>query len=238
MPSRATDSQRQFVQYHQRVLNTNPIAYWPLNEQNGTVAYGWAVRPTGTQNGTHAGVTLGQPGIGDGNTVPYYDGANDYTNILTATFSSAFNGATGAVAMWLKMANAGVWTDGVARYAMRLSIDANNYIILIKSSANNILTLTYTAGGVIETATIGSSTTDWFHLAMTWSKPAEEVRYYYNGVWQETDITLGVWAGAFAVAVIGAANTTPAFPWQGYIAHTAIWTRALSDSEIAALVVI
>ena len=37
-------------------------------------------------NGTYTGVTLGQPGIGDGLTCPLFDGANDYAIANHADF--------------------------------------------------------------------------------------------------------------------------------------------------------
>ena len=43
-------------------------------------------------DGAYTGVTLGQDGIGDGNTCPLFDGANDFLDFYSAGFSSAFNG--------------------------------------------------------------------------------------------------------------------------------------------------
>ncbi|GAI14148.1 unnamed protein product, partial [marine sediment metagenome] len=76
--------------YDDKVLGMDPIAYWPLSETSGLVA-NCLVNPA--QNGVYTGVTLGQPGIGDGNTAPYFDGTNDYVDVLTAAFIAAYNGS-------------------------------------------------------------------------------------------------------------------------------------------------
>ncbi|MFV1969356.1 MAG: hypothetical protein ACC628_28375, partial [Pirellulaceae bacterium] len=44
-------------------------------------------------DGAYTGVTLGQPGIGDGRTCPLFDGANDYNNIYSAALNTDFDGA-------------------------------------------------------------------------------------------------------------------------------------------------
>jgi hypothetical protein len=222
--------------YWERVMATNPIAYWPLWEKSGTVAH-CLVNPA--QNGTYNSDVSGWPtgiGIGDGNSAPGFDGTNDYVNVNTVALKAAFNTAEGSLHLWLKVAAAGVWTDGTARYAMRFSVDGNNYIIVIKASANNTLTWTYAAGGVTEArSTVTAGPTDWFTMGMSWSKSAEEVRYYLSGAWQETDTTLGVWAGAFANMFIGVANAVPTFQWSGSLAHGAIWDRVLPGSAFADL---
>jgi len=48
------------------------------------------------------------------------------------------------------------------------------------------------------------------------------------------------WVGALSAAntVIGAQSTGATSPWDGKIAHCAIWNRALAPAEIAALATI
>lgn len=52
-----------------------------------------------------------------------------------------------------------------------------------------------------------------------------------------TTATAGPWTGALSNAscVIGAGNLVPANVWQGYAAHVAIWSTALTPGEVAAL---
>ena len=78
-------------------------------------------------------------------------------------------------------------------------------------------------------------------LALTWSKSAGvsgEVRAYYSGSQTgATQVALGVWAGPLAagVTVIGAFSTAPILLWSGFLAHCAIWRRALSATQVARL---
>ena len=242
MPSRATRQQRQFVQYHQRVLATDPIAYWLQNEKLGAVAYDW-VAENGAQNGAYTGVTLGQPGIGDGNTAPYYDGTNDYTNIYTATLNGRFNGAAGTMMAWARVANVGVWTDVTFRRVFSiLSIGFGDEVSIYKRADNNQLSLVYIAGGVNNTRTVVGLTSIVFNCyAITWSAAADEVRAYMNGVQQGATLNgLGVWGAAMhaTYSCIGAIRTLPANVYDGYIGHCALWDRALAPAEIAALAVV
>ena len=228
--------------YQGKVLATGPIAYWMLNETSGLVAYD---QIRSAQNGAHTGVTLGQAGIGDGRTSPLYDGANDYTNVHSAAFVAAFNGSAGTVMCWARMSGAGVWTDGTFRAAVRLTADGNNYIHIARGAVNNRLGLLYVAGGAVKDVLLdGLTATGWMHFALTWDKNAGgtgEVAGYYNGTQSgATLVNLGVWAGALSAVstCIGSVTTVPANVWSGYIAHCAVWDRALSPAEIADLYVV
>lgn len=230
-------------QYYQKVLALDPVAYWMLDEKSGTVAYDLVSgRVAGAQNGAYTGVTLGQPGIGDGRTGPFYDGTNDYTNAYSAALAAAFNGAEGTVMIWSRVANAGAWTDGNERRHLTLLADGNNYILVRKAVANNTLQWFYNAGAVFKGFTVGGyATTDFFQTAITWSATADEVSVYYNGALAAATLNgLGVWAGALNAifTVIGAADLVPTSSWNGGLAHCAVWDRPLPLAEIAALYVV
>lgn len=226
--------------YANRILGTEAaslIAYWPMWEASGTAADNY--EGTAARDGAYTGVTLGQDGIGDGNTCPHFDGINDYCNIQTASLAGVFSGVAGTVILWAKVTNVGVWTDASARYLLALIADANNRVYLTKSNANNSLAFQYRAGGTLQQITHATSTTSWFHMGFTWDKNAGatgELKAYYNGA--QTDVTttgLGVWAGALGTAAIGCRVTVPADVFDGYIAHVAIWTKALTAAQMLAL---
>ena len=231
------------VQYYQKVLALDPIAYWMLDEKSGAVAYDMVSgRAAGAQNGAHTAVTLAQSGVGDGRTSGSYDGATSYTNVYSATLAGAFNGAAGTVMIWAKVSAAGVWSDGTQRHAFTVRADLGNRVQIVRTTNNGELRFAYSAGGTAETVDLaGLSTTGWMNLAVTWSKADEEMRAYYNGVQTgATQINLGVWAGALAAntTVIGAATTTPGSEWSGTLAHCAIWDRAITPAAIADLAVV
>ena len=225
-------------EHYQRALLLRPIAYFPVWETAGAVAYDIA----GSQrNGAHVAVTLAQAGIGDGRTCPLY-GATSYTNIYSASLNAAFTGAECTVGIWSCVSAAGVWTDGAFHTSMHLYVDANNYIILRKSNVNNQYNLDRVGGGVTSpVANVAATTTDWFHVAITISESAGvngEVKAYWNGAQiGATQVALGAWAGNLSNSrcVIGAHTTTPSFSWSGRLAHGRIFNYALSAVQIEAL---
>jgi len=229
------------VTYASRVLALSPIAYWPLYEASGTTA---ACLVNSAQNGTYNSDVSGWPpgtGIGDGNTAPFFDGTNDLVNIYSATLAGVFNGAEGSIHAWMKVANAGAWTDGSNRTITYPYADAANYIRIIKSSVDNTLYWRYEAGDVIETSVGTCSDTGWITNAITWSKTADEVRTYINGTPEDTLTTLGVWAGSLVsshVAIGSTYGTILNSLWHGWIAHVGYWDRPLTPAEIADLAVV
>lgn len=246
MPGILTPSRKHLYspEYMECVLATDPIIYCVLDEKQGTIAWDQVtLRRLTARHGAHAGVTLYQPGIGDGRTSPFYDSLNDFTNIYTVSFRDAFalyndptgllDESEGTAMIWGKMANAGVWTDGAERFMFILRVDGNNRIWIQKDNANNAMEYWYKAGGVSETLAVpGLTTTDWMCLGITWSKSANIVSYYYNGLPVGTDGTLGVWAGNLGatVTVIGAKSTVPATVWHGYLNHFVAYGRALTPA--------
>jgi hypothetical protein len=193
------------------------------------------------QNGVYTGVTLGEEGIGDGRTCPLFDGVNDYVNIFTTTFRDAFDEDEGSMMVWAKVADAGVWTDGVSRRALTVGVDGNNRVLLQKSVVANAFEYLYTAGGVSKLRASTISSVDWNVFAITWSKSADEVRAYLAGTQQGTTLNgLGVWVGNLSAntTVIGAGSTVPAAVFHGYLAHVAIWDRPLTLTEIEDLAVL
>ena len=217
--------------YSTRVLGYSPIAYWPQWEASGTAA---VCQVNAAQNGTYTGVTLGQDGIGDGRTCPLFDGTNDLNNIYTTVLRDAFNGAEGTVLAWAKVSRVGVWTDSTYRSVLALRVDASNRVRLQRTTTNNQLEWRYVALDSL-------STVGWFHMGLTWSASGNAVKAYYAG--SQTGTTqsgLGTWAGSLGstTTVIGARSSIPNDPWDGYLAHVAIWSSALADATIADLAVV
>jgi hypothetical protein len=225
--------------YWKRALTVDavrPIGYWPFWEPSGIVA---ADISGNARNGSHTGVTLGQTGISDGRTSPLFDGANDYTNVYTAGLAGAFNGAEGSIDLWGKGAP-GVWMDATNRHLCCIRVNANNAVQIYRGTTNNELNWYYAAGGTVKTAatTVLAGTLNWFHLALTWSKSADSAIFYVNGAQIGATLTgLGVWAGALGSTqcTFGALLIPPTQVWSGYLAHAAIWSKALTAPQIARL---
>ncbi len=222
--------------YEAKIQALNPIQYLPMDESSGAVAFD---RSGNGRNGAYVGVTLGQPGIGDGRTAPSFDGSTSYCNIYSASLAAAFSGAAGSQIIWAKVSAAGVWTDGLTRRAMYTLVDASNRAGLFKPTANNEIDCLYVAGGAsLGAAKTTFSPTGWFHLGLTWSKANDQMIMYVNGVAITPVSTgLGTWAGNLSTTqtLIGSLNTGAAAQvWSGLLAHGALFNRTLSAAEMLA----
>ena len=222
--------------YLQKILEmfgTSLIGYWPGSEEAGTVAVDYSGNG---YNGVYTGVTLGQEGVGDGNTCPLYDGANDYMQ-PPAGFRTAFTPTAYSILVHGKVNSAAIWTDGLQHNLFRFAVDANNNIRIIKTATNNQLSFASTHGGTASEVTFTTSApVIFFHVALTVDISADQLKAYFNGA--QVGITqtgLGTWSGTLAASttVIGAATSTPTTPWNGYIAHVPVLSRAATASEMA-----
>lgn len=226
--------------YIEKVLEiqaANMILYHPMNEPSGGTAIDYSPE---SNDGAYTGVTLGQPGIGDGETCPLFDGANDYNDIYSAGLGSDFDPLKGTAAIWAKVSGVGIWTDDAYHWIGALVVNTNNRVQILKSSGaeSNVIRFQYKAGGTAQSIDHATTTTDWFHLAMTWDKTADKVIVYYNGSQTgSTQTSLGVWVGTLVEGStnIGAQTETPTFVWDGYLAHGLVYKVALSPAEIAEL---
>lgn len=229
--------------YTNKIIALGPIAYWPQAEASGTIV---TDESGNGRNGAYKAAgepLLGQTGIGDGRTAPLYDGVNDFANVFSASLQGAFNGAEGTIAIWFKVASAGVWTDATIRRLMYFQVDANNRARFEKSTTNNQIAAVYTAGGTAKSVLWNNAgPLTWQHLAITWSKSADQMKFYANGAQiGSTQTGLGTWAGNLASGntVIGASDSSSGgTPWSGYLAHAAVWNTALSVAQIATLAVV
>jgi len=222
--------------YVNKVVEYDPIAYWPLLETSGTTATDYSGN---SRDGTYSGVSLANALGPDGrNKCPYFDGADDTVDIYSAGFNTDFSGAEGTISGWAKVA-AARWTDAQVRRALLLEVDSDNYVQIQKSSTNNVLTFHYKAGGTMEDSQYTTSgPTAWFHWAMSWSATGNIVRYYFNGRQTDTMTALGTWAGNFDAnqTLIGASQVaTPTDEWLGWLAHIAVFDSVLSAPAIADL---
>ncbi len=230
--------------YSQKVIDTSPIAYWILGEAAGAIAVDQIDSPA--QDGAYTGVTLGQPGIGDGNTAPLFDGANDFVNIHSAALVAAFDGQEGTLAIWGRVSGVGVWADGISRTLIQLRVDGGNRIRIIKNIGVNQIRYDYSAAGVNEIITqAGVTTVDWWMGAITWSLSAGingEVKAYFNGVQEgATSVALGVFVGNIinGRTNIGADNTAgPSNIFDGFAGHGIVWDRPLTQPELASLAIV
>ena len=215
------------------------IAYWPQSEAAGAIADN--AEGTAARDGAYTGVTLGQPGIGDGLTCPLFDGVEDFNKVYSVSLNTAYTGTAGSIFVWAKVSGAGVWTDLGWRRVIEIGDGGSNKMVIFRPSANGLLQWEHKGNGTSKTITkAGLSTTDWMHLGLTWDDGVvDEAKMYYNGAQEGvTQTGLGNWAGNLSATFTNVGcnnNAIPAHLWSGYLAHAAIWTKALSGAQILEL---
>ena len=223
------------LRYTKRICALGPIAYWPLDDQSGSVA---SDESGNGRTGAYTSTTLGAIGIGDGRGAATFNGTSSRCNVYSASLAASFGSAEGTLALWMQVAGAGVWNDAADRRALYLGADSSNRVFVQKNAAASQLSVIYAAGGTSKTVTISSfSPLTWFHVAASWSKAADQFKLYINGAQSgSTQTGLGTWAGALASgsALIGAASG-PANFTSGNLAHVAIWASPLSAAQIASM---
>lgn len=229
--------------YASKMLSMKPLAYWPLWEAPAVPLPAATDISANGNDAAYTGVTLGYPGIGDGRTSAHYDGANDYTNIISAGFIPLWNWSAYTVLVWMNVA-AAVWIDGLNHSLMRLSNAAVTSIWDIRIDAvNNTIRYYVKHGGAAqdEVNFVTGAETVFVPVAMTVDESVGtgEMKCYYNGAQAgTTQIGIAGGAGNPSIAVIGAENLVPTWPFLGQLAHAALWDRVLTPAEIAELSVV
>jgi hypothetical protein len=207
------------------LLALNPLAYWPLNESSGTIAYDTIGGYNGTYNGS---VTQGQPGVpfsgfGSSSDSVLFDGVSAYVDIPEGPFNIT-SGIT--VMAWENITAhgnfAGVFGHGDSSWRM----------------SNNGSGQPGASDGSAGDATSGTSITDgnWHLVAYTYTGDLgvpNNGSLYVDGALVASDEvsttpagnTLDVWIG-------GAPDYATARLVPGSIAHAAIFTQALSSNQI------
>ena len=168
-----------------------------------------------------------------------FDGTNDVVNIYSSDLNSAFNPNEGTALVWFKVSGAGVWTDGLQRFLIRLSDGVANTVLIEKYSTNNTIRSQYLANGTVVTADATYSGTGWTQVVLTWSISNNQVKVYVNGSQSGSTLTgLGSpWNGNLSstLAAIGAGGSSGTAVWSGLINDVHLYPRALSAAEISDL---
>jgi hypothetical protein len=215
-------------EYVSRLLDTGPFAGWIMGEPFGSGDRSIDQINSPAQDGTYQGVTLGEDGIGDGNTCIQLDGVLDYNNINSPTARAVFNGDEGSALIWGRTS---AWEDGAERRLLVVS-GPGAFVILRKNVALNSFSYLYDDAVSTKARTITLSTTDWFSALLTWSATANETIAYLNSVQQGAILACAGWGAIVPnTMLIGAGTTAPALVWDGLAAHCWLWNRPLTPVE-------
>lgn len=228
--------------YTEKVNRLLPIAYWPLADGGSVVTD----ESGNGRHGTYSNATLNTQSITvpshvgerivpltDGRSAASFNGSTSYANIYSVSLANAFNSQTGTLLAWINLSGAALAETAFKR-AVGFRVDANNDVYIQKTSTANQMQAGYVAGGTGKSINI-TVTQGWHVIALTWDKPNDEVKAYYDGVQQGvTQTGLGTWAGSLSstAVIIGARLTTPDQLFNGLIAHVAVFSSVLTPAQV------
>lgn len=214
--------------YATAVLADGPLAYWPLNETNGTIAYDYA----GGYNGTYSGdIILAQPGVplsgfGDSSYAALFDGVSAYVDIPAGPFN--ITGAITATA-WVNVPTTPTHFSGLMGHgddSWRLSINSAGE----PGSADGSNPDATSPDSIIGTG--------WHQVAYVYTgvpSAAGNGSLYVDGVIVATN-TVGIPPGdGLDVWIGGSPDYGAGRLLAGSVAHAAVFAKALSTSQIQSL---
>ena len=214
--------------YEAALLAAHPIAYWPLDETSGTVAFD----PVGGNIGLYVGgVTLGQPGValpgfGTSSRAAVFDGKSGYVDIATDRLD-----ITNALTLitWVKLPAMPAHFTGIFGHgdsAWRTSVSPAGQPGAADGASDDA-----TATGVI----VGNG---WHMIAYTYTgtpDAKDNGTLYVDGVVAAHDTVTTMTGGDSDVFIGGAPDYGTDRLLAGSLAQAAVFTNALSATEIAAL---
>jgi hypothetical protein len=170
------------------ILHLDPIAYLPLNENDGSVALNHAPKNRYALTGATSGATIGQPGIA-GKSYSF-DGVNDFVEVPDSGGILNFTGSR-TVIMLVKLRSKGAnrvffSSDGAGAAffsLMRLQFNTGGttFIVTIKSGGNDF-SLNSNFSPALDT---------WYLLATVYDAATTKLYIYVNGVEKNsTTVTL------------------------------------------------
>lgn len=218
--------------YIEKIQALSPIAYWPLNETSGTAVINYGTLGTAA-NGSYTGVTLASTTAPGGTLAPYWDGTNDSATLTSTALNTAFNRSEFTMMAWAKMDF--LWSEAIYREVMAARVNNTNRAYFIKLNANGQFAFLYNGNSATtkQQTWTGQTSTGWMHFAMTVSVANNRVYTYINGVQFDSPnsgITAFVGNPTTTLGVDGVSSR-----WKGWIAHSAIWNRPLTTTEITNL---
>ena len=223
--------------YLDALLALNPIAYWPVNETNGTVADD----TVGNIDGIYRnGVVLGGTGAitNSSDTAITLDGNNDYLEI---PHDNDFELAAGSVAVWINPTN----TNGPQTLFSKDSSgfdDGGHFSLSLQGDRLELRSQSDSESRILRSDSGLITANTWQQIVVTWG--ANGTRIYHNGVEvaEDTQSAFG-WSGNREPIVLGAsqarsgnlvANRLENY-FEGDLDEIALFDSVLTVSEIAEL---
>lgn len=229
--------------YIEKVLLTQKsglIGYWPLYEESGTSAIDLSGNG---YNATTASLARGWNDRRmlalDGGKCAQFDGTSSAVDFSGAQTSEPTT--EGSASIWVATPE-NVLSGTTAMQIFKMGVDANNYMDLTFDTTAYQFKADYKAGGTSKSITkkvynenANAALPQWHHFVATWSATGDALNFYVDGVAQTAASSLGTWAGSMDTDLMclgTSAYATPADQFTGWLAHFALWTPILSQSEV------
>jgi len=225
------------ISFAQTVIADNPVAYWRLNETNGTVAHdSW-----GGHDGQYFNANLGLTGyntndpdfavgVGQLSPIDSYIG-----NIQGIDFSTFANNATFSVEAWVnggtQIAGAGIVTFGYGSGGEQFNLDTGSGgTHAFRFSVRDAINIAHNANGNI------APNSTWQHVVGVCDEPNGFLRLYVNGVSNANATISGGVQMATSPLSIGSRqpdfHSTYTANFVGSIDEVALYNYALSAAQI------
>lgn len=218
------------VAYEAALRNLNPVAYWRLNEDSGTIAHDY----WGGLAGTHTSVTLAQPapqapaypGLEAANTSAAYDGVSSSTTIGASLMN---NLSQFSIIGWFNMALPPI---------ARLGLFGQNDVAEFGFHDSGDIGI-WTPGGAAFIAQSNVMVGEWYFVAAVGNGSQVAVYLFstngvFQGVSSATSTNYGNSLYPFRIGGGGILDATGNF-FLGQIDEVAVFNRALSVGELATL---
>lgn len=225
--------------YEWKVRHTRPgnlVGYWPLNELSGTIAYDHS--GNGFHGTYYGNPRLGQQGIGDGWTIPWFDGVDDYVNLFSSGLAAAFGKENGTVCIWLQnqieaVAIGTAFSMGSpdpAPYSLRPNI--NMYGVPGSSLYHEVI-------ATVGTNNTAGGTWDYLHsfsfisISWRWINSGSMNVYTLKNNQSASRTINSTPATSLAITRASIGNITGYTYWaKGILGHAGVWNETLSISEM------
>jgi len=147
-----------------------------------------------------------------------------------------FKKGTGTISAWVRPNSVDASSTWV-----HVAVDANNFYRIWWHHSSTLIKGQIKSGGNNDLVqfedTDFASSTDWYHVVMTWDTTADEMKLYVDNSLKETDgiDNSGDFSGSFAVADIGKNGQADNAYWKGYIDEVSIFDQTLTAAQVSTL---
>lgn len=220
--------------YNQVILADTPSYFWPLDETSGTTANDIADSNPGTYQGT---VTLGQPGIGDGETAVLFGGAED---IYTSTGLSVTPPPPLSIEIWCQVSNGFASGGTLIGCGNAQTGTPTNYDRMIWMDDSGFLYFGIYNGSTLELSSVSAYNDGHWHHVVGVLTSTSNMLLYVDGTLSasntNTTAPLAYSGDAWwriAYDYVNWPNNPSNVYMQGYLAKAAIYDYALTAAQIA-----